>query len=167
MAKQKPAKAFRVRYLVVHTAADPREHGARDTTAADIRRWHLARGWNDIGYHKVIRRNGQIESGRPETVIGAHTLGLNACSLGVCLSGHGDLQPMTHEQETALLELLAQWVQKYQVPIDRVIGHREVNRLVEKGLLAGVYRTSKTCPGVKISMTQIRHQLRQRLKGNN
>lgn len=147
---------MRVEYIVVHTAADFRDEGRRDTSALEIRAWHTARGWNDIGYHYVVRRDGRVETGRPEHQTGAHTRGLNHKSLGVCLSGHGDLQPMTEAQERALVRLLAQLCKKYKVPPERVIGHREVNRLVEAGVLEPIYRTAKTCPGKQISMTLVR-----------
>lgn len=59
-----------------------------DIGAAEIREWHTReRGWRDIGYHYVIRRNGVIEKGRADSVQGAHTKGQNANSLGICLVG--------------------------------------------------------------------------------
>ncbi|MCK5612283.1 N-acetylmuramoyl-L-alanine amidase [Candidatus Pacearchaeota archaeon] len=45
------------------------------------------RGWDDIGYHRIIRRDGTIEDGRMLQVIGAHTLGENHDSVGVCMVG--------------------------------------------------------------------------------
>ena len=45
------------------------------------------RGWNDIGYHFLIDRAGNIYQGRPETVIGAHVGGENTGNIGVCLLG--------------------------------------------------------------------------------
>ena len=30
-----------------------------------IDKWHKERGWSGIGYHYVIKRDGQIELGRP------------------------------------------------------------------------------------------------------
>ena len=48
---------------------------------------HLEFGWNGIGYHKIIKRDGEIENGRPEFWIGAHVYGKNDQSLGVCLIG--------------------------------------------------------------------------------
>ena len=53
----------------------------------EIREWHLARGWDDIGYHDVIRRDGVIEIGRPLEIPGAHARGFNSKSIGVCLIG--------------------------------------------------------------------------------
>lgn len=40
-----------------------------------------------IGYHYVIRRDGNIEVGRPADMIGAHTSGQNSYSLGICYEG--------------------------------------------------------------------------------
>ena len=48
---------------------------------------HLSFGWDGIGYHKIILRNGNIQNGRPEYWVGAHVKGLNKISLGVCLIG--------------------------------------------------------------------------------
>jgi len=55
---------------------------------AEIRRWHLARGWKDIGYHFVIRPDGEIEVGRMLPDIGAHCEGYNLDSVGTCLIGN-------------------------------------------------------------------------------
>ena len=59
-----------------------------DIGAPEIRQWHVGgNGWSDIGYHKVIRRDGTVEDGRPIEKSGAHTLGENADSIGICLVG--------------------------------------------------------------------------------
>lgn len=73
-----------VRYLIVHCSATPR---GRDIGAREIRAWHLQRGFNDIGYHFVVRLDGTIEPGRPLSRIGAHCLGKNSCSIGICYVG--------------------------------------------------------------------------------
>lgn len=74
-----------------------------DSTWGDvdaIRSWHLARGFDDIGYHIVIEngyktssniydetRDGIIEIGRPIHIDGAHTIGHNKNTLAICLIG--------------------------------------------------------------------------------
>jgi N-acetylmuramoyl-L-alanine amidase len=58
-----------------------------DIGAMVIRGWHKAKGWKDIGYHYVIRRNGEQEKGREDNVMGAHVRGHNSTSLGICLIG--------------------------------------------------------------------------------
>ncbi len=71
--------------------------------AALIDSWHRERGWDCIGYHLVIlngfiepRRydanfDGHTDSGRAMWKEGAHCLGRNASSIGICLIGRGGL----------------------------------------------------------------------------
>ena len=82
----------------------------RDFDAEDIRTWHKARGWSDIGYHYVIKLDGTIEAGRPVDRVGAHTKGHNEDSVGVCyIGGLKDGKPfdtMSEIQEIAFIELV-------------------------------------------------------------
>ena len=71
-----------IKYLIIHCSDTP---NTLDLSAKDIHKMHIGFGWDGIGYHKIIRRNGVLENGRPEFWIGAHTYGLNDKSLGICL----------------------------------------------------------------------------------
>jgi N-acetylmuramoyl-L-alanine amidase len=71
-----------VRYIVIH-GYDTTE----DIGVEEIRMDHLRRGWFDIGFHWVARRNGIIENGRPQDVPGGHARGFNHLSLGICIVG--------------------------------------------------------------------------------
>lgn len=74
----------RIDKLIIHCSAV----GPKQTSSArQIDAWHRAKGWQMIGYHYVIRRDGSIEIGRPADMIGAHTSGQNANSLGICYEG--------------------------------------------------------------------------------
>lgn len=120
----KPIKS--VDFLIIHCAATPPD---MEIGAAEIKRWHLDRGWFDIGYHYVIRRDGIIEKGRPERRPGAHVRGANECSLGVCLVGgvDSDREPednFTVAQFDSLRDLIIEL--KYRYPEAGVIGHRDV-----------------------------------------
>ena len=111
--------------IIVHCADTPE---GRDDKAADIRRWHKARGFNDIGYHYVIDLDGTIEPGRDVTIAGAHATWHNADSIGVCYIGGADtdMKPKdtrTEKQKTALRLLLKYLVQKY--PGAKIYGHRD------------------------------------------
>lgn len=111
--------------IIVHCADTPE---GRDDKAEDIRRWHKARGFNDIGYHYVVDLDGTIEPGRDVTIAGAHTTGHNADSIGVCYIGGADKymkskDTRTEEQKTALLLLLKYLMQKY--PGATIYGHRD------------------------------------------
>ena len=50
-----------IKEIIVHCSATKE---GQDFTIADIKRWHLARGFSDIGYHYVIYRDGSIHTGR-------------------------------------------------------------------------------------------------------
>ena len=74
-----------VTYIVIHYSATPVE---KDYTAADIDRMHRNRGFNKIGYHYFIRKNGVVETGRDLSQagrfeVGAHSKGENSQSVGV------------------------------------------------------------------------------------
>ena len=58
------------------------------TTVEQIRQWHLARGFSDIGYHLLIDYTGALHFGRPLKQAGAHCLNHNAHSIGICLVGY-------------------------------------------------------------------------------
>jgi N-acetylmuramoyl-L-alanine amidase len=70
--------------IIIHCTAT-RE--GDDISVDTIRRWHLARGWSDIGYHYVIDIKGNINAGRPIELIGAHTKGQNKYSIGIAYVG--------------------------------------------------------------------------------
>ena len=70
--------------IILHCTATPE---GRHTTVEDIRRWHKAQGWSDIGYHYVVYLDGSINDGRPVEIAGAHTKGLNKNSIGVVYVG--------------------------------------------------------------------------------
>ncbi len=120
--------------IVVHVSATPPD---MDIGAAEIKQWHKDKGWSDIGYHAVIRRNGQVEDGRPIKRAGAHARGFNAHSFGICLVGGVDQDGkpdfnFTRHQMDSLLRLLD--VIRNEFPDSETLGHRD---------LPGV---SKACP---------------------
>lgn len=150
-----PAK---VRWIFVHTEGSPDgTHG----TARSINQYHASpapkgRGWSGIGYHLVIEKDGSIVAGRPLTKQGAHVEHVNDESVGVCVTGNGDFHPFSPAQHAALVPALAALCRRFKLGADRVLGHREVNMLVEAGRALAVARTPKSCPGAKVSMREIR-----------
>ena len=122
--------------IVIHCADTPTN---MDIGAAEIRDWHVNdRGWSDIGYHYVIRRNGALEAGRPLERTGAHVSGHNADSIGICwVGGYKGIDSRTIAQRNTmkiLIELLLKiW------PKATVKGHRD---------FAGV---TKTCPSFDVA----------------
>lgn len=107
-----------------------------DSTFGDaetIKQWHLARGWNDIGYHYVILRDGVVEKGREDIIPGAHVAGDNEESLGVCLIGKGGLY--TLKQLIALKKLIWDLKLKYIVMNKNILCHNQAKSAM-----------GKTCP---------------------
>ena len=47
--------------IIIHCSATK---PSMDIGVKEINEWHLQRGWSGIGYHYVIRRNGDLETGR-------------------------------------------------------------------------------------------------------
>jgi N-acetylmuramoyl-L-alanine amidase len=94
--------------IILHCSATPE---GRDVTVDDIRRWHLANGWDDIGYHFCVYADGSIHRGRDLDKSGAHTYGHNRNSIGICYIGGVDKEmnakdTMTEMQDIAVLELV-------------------------------------------------------------
>ena len=112
--------------IIVHCSATPE---GKDFTVADITRWHKQRGFRTIGYHYVIYRDGSVHTGRPEGEIGAHCVGHNAVSIGICYigglatDGKTAKDTRTKEQREALLMLLRHLRKKY--PGAKIYGHRD------------------------------------------
>ena len=99
-----------------------------DIGAAEIRKWHIEeRGWIDIGYHGVIRRNGDFEPGRPLWAIPAAVEGFNSIMLAICLVGgkgkHGSENNFTPAQFVTLKRKLKEWIALYPGVV--VQGHRD------------------------------------------
>lgn len=116
----------KINEIIVHCAATPE---GKNFKAADIDRWHRERKMKCIGYHYVVDLDGTVEPGRPESEIGAHCLGHNQNSIGVCYVGGLAADGRTPEdtrtaaQMEALLALLKKLRAKY--PKASIHGHRD------------------------------------------
>ena len=115
-------------YIVIHCAATK---ASMDIGLTEIRKWHVQdNGWRDVGYHNIIRRNGEVELGRRIRDTGAHAAGYNHKSVSVCMVGgmaedNSAENNFTAQQWTALLDLVKQLKSNY--PDADVIGHNEIS----------------------------------------
>lgn len=130
--------------IVVHCTASP-DH--IDIGANTIKKWHTdpkpaGNGWSDIGYHYVVRRNGEIEKGRSDEIAGAHAYGVNSRSIGIVWVGTNKTDP---RQERSLISLISYLMGKYNVKNEKVLGHREA------------VDTDKSCPN--LDMDRLRAEL--------
>ena len=87
--------------IIIHCSdSDIEAHDNLDT----IRKWHVdERNFSDVGYHFFIRKSGLIEKGRDLDLVGAHCVGQNKTSIGICCSGK---HHFTHSQFLALKGLI-------------------------------------------------------------
>lgn len=128
--------------------------------AREIRQWHLKRNWSDIGYQFVVLNgrpvanmvkpfsflDGSIECGRyldgdnliEVGEVGAHALGLNDRSIGICMIGRGS-EEFTEAQWNSTMNLIISLCHRYNIPPENVLGHYETEK-------AG----GKTCPNIKM-----------------
>lgn len=70
--------------IVIHCSATRAD---RDFTEEDLEVCHRRRGFNGVGYHFYIRKNGSIKTTREIERIGAHAKGHNLNSIGICYEG--------------------------------------------------------------------------------
>lgn len=141
--------------IVVHCSAT---RPTLDIGAARIREWHLAKGWADIGYHAVLRRNGLVEFGRHFDAMGAHVAGYNGSTVGVCLVGglytdgreaEDDFPGLfTTPQAHALRDLLRVLLAAY--PSAEIVGHRDLSPDANKDGKITPNEWLKSCPGFDV-----------------
>lgn len=124
--------------IILHCSAT-RE--GQDFTTNTIKKWHLERGFSDIGYHYVIYRDGSVNLGRDIDLSGAHTSGYNSKTIGICYIGGCDQNlkskdTRTEAQKKTLIELVNQLMDMYNLTPKDVYGHYQF--------------ANKSCPSFKI-----------------
>lgn len=140
-----PARAWK--YIIVHHS------DTASGSALRFHRAHLARGWDSLGYDFVIgngteTKDGMIEVGPRWTkqLTGAHTgtpdNSYNDFGIGICLVGNFDESRPTAKQLDSLARLCAYLMRTYDIPADRIIGHRDAK--------------PTNCPGKHVSLDAIR-----------
>lgn len=113
--------------IIVHCTATAE---GRDFTVDDIRAWHKARGWSDIGYHYIVYRDGSIHEGRPVGQVGAHVEGRNTGTIGISYvggvssDGKTPQDTRTAPQRASLLWLVGE-LRKRHKGIRAVTGHNQ------------------------------------------
>lgn len=111
--------------IVIHHTGNPTDD---DLSAKEIHRSHLNQGWAGIGYHYVVRKDGNIEKGRPHWTMGSHAYGDNQHTIGIHFSGNFEKGSPTQEQIESGAVLLAKLGADYGLPMtsEYVVGHRDL-----------------------------------------
>lgn len=94
--------------VITHHAVSLRTH-----TVDDVDDWHKER-WPEfrsslgfwVGYHYVIDWDGTVTQTRKHNETGAHTIGMNDSSIGICFMGNNDFHKPSFAQ-------MASWVDLY------------------------------------------------------
>ena len=127
------------KYLIVHhtggTDLDPLADTSNHTFEI-VDNYHKSLGWGMIGYHYFIDKKGNVKQGRQDNQVGAHTIGKNSQSLGICLAGNFDATLPTEAQKIALGKLLKEKSIQYKIAHEDICPHREF--------------ANKTCYGKKL-----------------
>lgn len=126
------AKRNSTKHIILH-------HRAGNGTVESIHAQHLSQGWTGIGYHFYVRKDGTVYRGRPVETVGAHTMGFNNNSVGICFEGNFEQETMPNAQLRAGRELVAYVKSKY--PNADVKGHGEY--------------MATSCPGKNFPMDEI------------
>ena len=136
-----------IKFIVIHCAATP---PSMDVGRERIKKWHLARGFSDVGYHLIIKRNGSIDRGRDLDgdglvleEVGAHAKGFNSRSIGICWVGGVQEEDKrtpednrTPKQLFTMEKLVRELVAIY--PEAEVLGHRDFSNV------------NKSCPSFDV-----------------
>ena len=129
-----------IKEIILHCSATPE---GKDYSVDTIRKWHIQRGFNDIGYHYVIYRDGSIHNGRDVNISGAHCTNHNSKSIGICYIGGLDStgkkpkDTRTEEQKKSFVSLVKQLMSIYNLSASNVHCHNEY--------------ANKACPSFKIN----------------
>lgn len=106
--------------IIIHHSATPDGLVLKDFDA--IRRYHKeTNGWRDIGYHWVIEsvdNEYKILKGRDESDDGAHCIGQNTSSIGICMVGDFTKAEPPEAQYQTLVYLIREIYKRYgKLPI--------------------------------------------------
>lgn len=123
----RPVRSQAVQFIVWHcSATKPSQNVGADW----INSLHKSKGWDGIGYHLVIKRDGKLEVGEDLKNRGAHVEGYNDKSVGICMIGGLDEAGKPEGNFTD-----AQWKTAFKVqafletlfPQAKTVGHRDLS----------------------------------------
>ncbi len=145
-------------YIVIHHSLT-KDSGSVSWGA--IRDFHLKKGWSNIGYHWGLEMVGdypEILIGRFSNQNGAHAreMGMNRIGIGICVVGNFDLEPPSAQVLMRLRSLVLWIMDDEEIPIQNVIGHRDVGMMAGFNWKKGEY---KSCPGKLFSLSSFRQSL--------
>lgn len=100
--------------------------------------------WAAIGYHYYIRKDGCVYRGRPENVVGAHAVGANLSSIGICFEGNYETEQTMPDAQFAAGRVLLRDIMKRRGKLD-ILRHRDVG--------------ATACPGKYFPFERMTHDI--------
>ncbi len=97
-----------------------------DVSVETIRQWHLARGFVNVGYAWILRKNGDLELGRPMNKMGAHVKYKNYRNLGLCVTGDFTKYAPSEAQYSSLKTLLEFLCFAFHISKDKIYLHKDL-----------------------------------------
>lgn len=137
--------------IVIHCSATKE---SQNVTSKEIKKWHIQRGFKDIGYHFVILLDGTIEIGRPLNKQGAHVSGHNSYTIGICYVGGLDSNGKPKDTRTsAQKESLNRLIEtlKDLTTIKAIKGHRDFSKDLNGNGMIEESEWIKVCPCFEVS----------------
>jgi N-acetylmuramoyl-L-alanine amidase len=157
-----PRRDF-VDHIIVHAIGGPSCEGGKlvfSGAPGEAQRW---KGFFDrhpfLGIHWVVDRDGRVLASTPEDRVANHALDNNATSIGIELVHEGDgKEPFGKRQIDALIGLLRSIRSRYEVPIENIQSHSEVDgRTFACG---GQFYPTKMDPGANFPWARVRAAVR-------
>ncbi len=148
-------REMRWRYIVIH-------HTASDIGNMDYyRRLHMEEhGWPDIAYHFLINNGsynssvGQVEESslwrRRSLHYSTKVSYINYLGIAIVLVGNFEEHDVPPLQREALINLVTRLAREYDIPPERIVGHREI--------------WATACPGKHLHMIEVRRDVRRNLE---
>ena len=144
------------KYIVVH-------HSATSSGSVNaFHQFHARQGYGGIAYHFVIGNGHGMGDGEvqetfrwQQQVAGTHVSvnawDHNVFGIGICLVGNMENTLPTTAQQAALKNLILRLQKAYQIPSNKIVGHRHVLYDDASG------RTEQTaCPGKKLNLDTLK-----------
>ena len=115
------AKRTSTDFIILH-------HAAALTADVDmIHKWHLERKFLGFGYNFLVRKSGEIFTGRPIDAADADAFGHNFDSLSICFEGDFDRESMSNTQMQAGVDLIRYLLGLYP-QVKSVVRHKDVDK---------------------------------------
>ena len=97
----------------------------------------------DVGYHagiELVNDDFFAIMGRPWDMSGAHTIGQNSWSLGLCFVGNYDVEEPDEDMIAEGVKIVKLWRKLYEIPRSEIRRHSEF--------------ANKTCPGTRFPFSE-------------